>query len=60
MYSENTIYFSKTGKYALEVKRDNGDETFATVLFKTEGAALYPLRCDYVMDIKTINKILRK
>lgn len=33
MYTANTILFSSTGRSAIEIKKDNGDGTFATVQY---------------------------
>ena len=35
MFQANTIIFSSSGKSAVEIKRDNGDGTFATVRFSS-------------------------
>lgn len=36
MFQANTVIFSSSGKSAVEIKRDNGDGTFATVRFSSD------------------------
>ncbi len=36
MYTANTILFSNTGRSAIEIKKDNGDGTFAIVQYNRQ------------------------
>ena len=59
MYTANTILFSNTGRSAIEIKKDNGDGTFATVQFDrgADGGLVY--KCgDYVTPTEKITSIL--
>lgn len=60
-YSANTILYSNTVRYAVEVKRDNGDGTFATVFFERDGDGGLRYVCgEYVTPSKEIDRFLDK
>jgi hypothetical protein len=59
MFQANTVIFSSSGKSAVEIKRDNGDGTFATVMFTSSpNGGLVFQRADYVTPEIKIASIL--
>ena len=64
MFHANTVHFSSNGKIAVEIKRDNGDGTYATVWFdKIENGSGYIVTCgEYVTPeekiVSTLNNDL--
>ena len=58
-YQANTILQSNSGRSAIEIKRDNGDGTFATVLFDRQADGGLIFRCgEYVTPTDKITSIL--
>ena len=59
MYTANTILFSNTGRSAIEIKKDNGDGTFATVQFARQVDGGLVFECgEYATPEKKITSIL--
>ncbi len=59
MYQANTILFSSTGRSAVEIKKDNGDGTFATVIFSRLADGGLKFECgEYVTPAKKIAFLL--
>ena len=60
-YQANTILQSSSGRSAIEIKRDNGDGTFATVLFDRQADGGLIFKCgEYVTPSKEIDRLLDK
>ena len=60
-YQANTILQSSSGRSAIEIKRDNGDGTFATVLFDRQVDGSLIFRCgEYVTPSEKIDRFLDK
>jgi len=55
--NENTVHYSATGRYAVEIKRNNGDGTFSTVLFRRDGDGGLNFMCG---EFHTPIEIIRK
>jgi hypothetical protein len=59
MYTANTLLFSSTGRSAIEIKKDNGDGTFATIQFTKDENGRLKFECgEYVTPSEKITSIL--
>ena len=59
MYTANTILYSNTGRSAIEIKKDNGDGTFATIQFTKMGDGGLVYECgDFATPENIITSIL--
>ena len=45
MYQANTIIFSSSGKSVVEIKRDNRDGTYATVMYIVDPNGMLNFKC---------------
>lgn len=59
MYQANTLLLSLSGKSVIEIKRNNGDGTYATVVFTSDPKGGLEFECaEFVTPEKKITSIL--
>ena len=58
-FVENTILFSDSGGFALEIKRVNGDGSYTIYSHRKKGSFLYPLEGAFDWKAEQIKQFLK-